>query len=280
VRRRIAWRPLVSTLVAFAGWTVFVLVILRLQLGVWFKTGYNITEVFHPWARLDFKPAQPFEIKHVFPIATGAYMWWPAAPALGIAGLLATRRAGRAIAVMLGAGACILFYLYFKSTFAHQPATGYGPRLHLPLVVAMAVGGGVILAPAWVAAMRHVSARSALVTGGPAVVAAAAMVIGVVRIAPLVYPSVHQEMMKKTAPLRAIHAAHLKNAVVTIKRGEVTFDPMDLVQNTPTVQDPDVLILHDVGGDMMACAKDRFKDRQWWHVQGMNEAEILKLPQP
>jgi hypothetical protein len=279
-RRRMGWRPLAATLVAFGLWAALVLVILRLQLGAWFKTGYDITEVFHPWARLDFRPAQPGEIKHVVPLATGAYMWWPAAPALGMAGLLATRGAGRAIAFMLGAGACILFAFYYKSTFAHSGATGYGPRLHLALVVAMAVGGAVALAPLWVRATRHATGRTALATAGPAALVALAIALGVLRVAPLVYPSVHAEMMKKTAPLRAIQKAHLKHAVVTVTRGETAFDPLDLLQNVPTAKDPDVIILHDFGGPDIACSREQWKDRTWWHAKGMEEAELVPLPPP
>jgi hypothetical protein len=275
-RRRIGYKPFMTTVGAFAAWATLVLVILRLQLGVWFKTGYDITPLFQAWAELKFKAALPTEIKHVVPLATGAYMWWPAAPAFGVAGLLTLRGAGRGIAFMLGVGACLLLAFYYKANLAHAGSTGYGPRLHLALLVSMAVGGGALLAPLWVAASKHAAGRSALTVGGPAVLVVAAIVVGVVRIAPLVYPGARMTMLRKTAPLREIARAHLHHAVVTFSRGETAFDTPDLLQNLPE-KDPDVILLNDYGQPDMACARKEWADRTWWHARGIDEAQLSRI---
>ena len=277
VRRRLGRTPVATAAVAFAAWAALTLVILRLQLGAWFQTGYQITSLFHPWATPTFHAAQPDELRHIVPLATGAFMWWPASPAVGVAGILCMRGRARPIAFMFGVATCLLLALYFFASFGHAPATGYGPRLHLALVVPMAVGGAVIVAPLWAAAMRRSGARTALARGGPATLALFAIVAGVLRIAPVVYPPAQDEMHKKLAPFRAIARKKLHHAVVTVTRGEVYFDPMDLVQNLPTEAEPDVLLLHQFEGPELECGRRRYDDRAWYHAEGLDE--VLLTPQ-
>ena len=275
-RRRISLWALLATAATFTLFAGFALVVLRLQLGKWFQTGYSITGLYHPWAVMVTKAAEPHEMKHVVPLGTGAYMWWPAAPALGVAGLLAMRGRGRGMMFMLVAGPLGLLGLFYYNSFLHAMATGYGPRFHLPYVVPMAVGTAVLLAPLWVAASKRGVGRRALATGGPAAVALLAMVAGIVRIAPLVYPPAWAEMHRKTAPLRAIKAANLHHAVVSITRHEVYADPMDLVQDYATDPDPNVFIIHEWVGPEITCGKQHWAEREWWHVSGQDEATLRK----
>ena len=88
---------------SFAFFGGFTLILLRLQLGEWFKTGYAIfdasfirgTETMLSWPK-------PNEVRYGVPLATGSYCWWPAAPALGLAGLIvALGRRERRVPFML-----------------------------------------------------------------------------------------------------------------------------------------------------------------------------------
>lgn len=275
-RRRFGVRPLLATTATFGLVGGLTLVVLRLQLGKWFQTAYSITGLYHPWAVMRLSHPLPWEVKHVLPLGTGAYMWWPAAPALGVAGLVTVRGRGRGIAFMLAAGSLCMLGFFYENGFLHRAATGYGPRFHLPLVVPMAIGTAALLAPLWVDARRRVGERRGLRTLVPATVALLAFVAGIVRLAPLVYPAARAEMRKKTAPIRAIEAAHLHHAVVSITRHEVYADPLDLVQDYATVRDPDVLIVHEWKGPEITCGKERWADRDWWHVTGIEEAELRR----
>jgi hypothetical protein len=135
----------------------------------------------------------------------------------------------------------------------------------------MAVGGAVLLAPLYVRARSRSAQSAALSTAGPWVLALAAMVAGTAMIAPLMYPSAHAEIRKKDAPLRAVAQAHLKHAIVTVKDGEVLAFERDLLQNFPTIADPDVLMLADRGEQELACGRAAFPGRTWYRATGRGE---------
>src|SRR5260221_844385 len=129
----------------------------------------------------------PADIKAALPLATGAYSWWPCAPAVALAGLIAMRGTAVRLGVVFLVSFIPFILFYEAIEVGRYFDFGYGPRYELPLVVPMAVGTGVALAPVWHAARARWSARSAFGAGGPAALAAVAIVAGVVRIAPLVY---------------------------------------------------------------------------------------------
>jgi hypothetical protein len=276
LRRRIGWRAFVATAASFALVAGLTLVILRLQLGVWFKTGYSLAEgIWGKWATASFSMPKPNEWKYGAPIGYGSYLWWPSAPAIGAAGLiLALRGRGRGSALVLGCGALVLTALCVAIEFGRGTSPGYGPRYALPLVVPMAVGGGVLLAPLFARARRAVRDR-AFTAAGPATLAVVAMVTGALRIAPLVYPAAHGEVSSHSAALRAIEREHVHHAVVTVTWGDLSFDPLDLTQNLPLVPDPDVVILIQRKNGEDQCGREVYKDRYFYRAVGLDDAKLV-----
>jgi hypothetical protein len=271
VRRRVGWRAVVAAFLGSTLWGGLSLVILRLQLGTWLTTGYSLAPMY-TGHQFSMSWPKPNEFKYGFPIATGSYMWWPCAPALGVAGLFAVlRRPGRGIAFMLAIGGIGLAAFYNMVEFGRYFDSGYGPRYHLPLVVAMAVGGAIVLARVWVRASSGDATTRALRDAGPWVLAVAALVAGVLRAAPLVYPLAHREIRERTAPLRVIDEAKLKNAIVTVQDGEIGWVAWDLAQNLPTEKNPDVLILVNQGEPELSCAHKAFPGRTWFRAVGKTE---------
>jgi hypothetical protein len=264
VRRRVPWRALAGASIAFAILGAVTLVILRLQLGAWFKTGYSISGEYFAWAKTTFSMPKPSEFKYGIPLGTGAYMWWPCAPALGLAGLVLARGRAVSIAVTLVLGSLMTTALYTAVEFGRGYDSGYGPRYQLPSVVAMAVGGGLLLAPLARDAAGTIGPRLKL--AGPAVLAAFAALAGVVRIALLVFPEAHAEARTDVGVHRAIDEAHLDRAVVTVQGSDVKFDPLDQTQNLPTDRDPKVLVLLKKWGPEAECGRKRFADRKWYRA--------------
>jgi hypothetical protein len=192
VRGRLALRTAIATLVPFALLGGLALVLLRLQLGKWFTTGYSLTEIIHPWNKgaSALSLPKPNEWRWSFPIDAGSYCWWPMAPAIGIAGGLALGRTReRRLAFMMGLGTTMNAGLYALLESCRGWDFGYGPRYHLVVIVPMAVGAAVVFAPMFNAALAHVARYTTLADGGAAALAATAALLGVIRIAPLVYPA-------------------------------------------------------------------------------------------
>lgn len=266
VRRRIGWRAFVATTLAFGAIAALSLVILRLQLGEWFKTGYSIADQYFSFAKPVFSMPKPNEFKYGVPLGTGSYMWWPCAPAFAVAGFLLARGRGIAIGFMTSIGPPICMAMYAAIEFGRGWDSGYGPRYNLPSVVPMAIGGGLLLAPVVRDAVRRHGAT--LRRAGPAVLATAAIVAATFRIAPLIYPEAHFEVHERDGTLRAIADASLKQAVVTVKGGEVGMDPLDLTQNLPSQKNPDVLILLKTFGPDWECGRKKYADRQWYRAVG------------
>ncbi len=266
VRRRIGWRAFVATTLAFGAIAALSLVILRLQLGEWFKTGYSIADQYFSFAKPVFSMPKPNEFKYGVPLGTGSYMWWPCAPAFAVAGFLLARGRGIAIGFMTSIGPPICMAMYAAIEFGRGWDSGYGPRYNLPSVVPMAIGGGLLLAPVVRDAVRRHGATLRRV--GPAVLATAAVVTATFRIAPLIYPEAHFEVHERDGTLRAIADAHLTHSVVTVKGGEVGMDPLDLTQNLPSDKNPDVLILLKTFGPDWECGRKKYADRQWYRAVG------------
>jgi hypothetical protein len=242
-------------------------VLLRLQVGEWFATGYSLTATVRPWAKLALSLPSRADFVLSLPLDTGSYCWWPCAPALGLAGLVGAPRHARAAVWMLASGAFFLCAFYFFVNYPREHYWGYGPRYHLPAIVAMAVGGGQLLAPL-VTSLR--GARRI-----PFALAAVAVVVGTVFVATRIYPPAHAEVRRRSAPSRAIVRERIHNAVVFVTYGDVDAPPTSLTQNLAE-PNPDVLVLIDRSPMDRECIARTFPGRALYHAVGHHEAILIR----
>jgi hypothetical protein len=269
VRRRVGTQAVgvaAGVAAVIGGLTI---VILRLQLGTWFHTGYSLTEVFYPWAKVTWSLPQPNEYRWGIPIATGSYCWWPSSPAVGLTGLALLRGRARRLGFVFFCGTIPLLAFYTLFEFGRGFDFGYGPRYTLPIIVPMAVGTGVVLATLWTRARRARPAGvDALTAGGPAVLALAAVALGVVRIAPLVYPYTYVDVHGHNRLRDAIVLTDVHNAVIVAGLGLNTTDPMDLTENLPLdlYPDQDVIIAIDRGPDETRCVEKIYRGRTFYRA--------------
>ncbi len=278
VRRRVRWRVVASAASAAAFVGAMTLIILRLQLGVWFKTGYSLTEVFYPWAKIAWSLPKANEYKWGIPLATGSYCWWPCSPAVGLAGIAALRGRARRLGFVFFFGAVPLVTLCTLNEFGRGYDFGYGPRYELPLVVPMAVGTAVVLADLWIRARTRTAGASALALAGPAAIALAAVVVGVLRVAQYVYPFTYAEVHGHNRLRDAIDAASPHNAIVLGGQGLNATDPMDLTENMPLdlYPDQDVLIAIDRGPDETRCVQEKYRGRTLYRAIPTEPVRIVR----
>jgi hypothetical protein len=276
VRGRLPARAIVATIVPFVVFGGFVLVLLRLQMGRWFQTGYALTDVVYTWNTHHVSLPRPNEWRWHFPIGTGAYCWWPMAPAIGVAGMLALGRTReRRVAFMLCAGVAMALAFYTAIELSRGWDFGYGPRYQLITIVPMAVGTAALFAPAAHAALRA-SHTIAILDGGAAAVAIAAAILGVVRIAPLVYPFNAEDVRLRNGVNDAIAAAKLTNAVVWVRQGVTISDWLDLTQNLPfELYDQPTLILRDTSPQVHQCVRALLPDRRYYRADGHTSVRLV-----
>lgn len=273
-RRRISWRGWAGAALGFAAFGGLTLVVLRLQLGAWFQTGYTIASTIRPEAVFRLSWPRPNELKYGVPLATGAYCWWPATPALGIAGLIrALGGRERRVAFMLLVGGSLLISFYFFVEFGRGGDDGLGPRYTLPVVVPMATGGAALLAPLFARLSRPklVGPSAWLLAWFGTLSTVLAMAYGVIRLAPLLYPVAEREYAYTTQPFRGAQKMGLKNALVIIIEGQTTETRSNLVQNDPMDPNPDVLWLSRVNKAEEECAKKNFPGRTWYRATKTEE---------
>jgi hypothetical protein len=280
-RRRVGWRAIAACGAAGGLLGSLVLVILHAQLGKWFNTGYSLMPLIHPWAVPKYSMPKPEEWKYGFPLATGAYCWWPCAVPVGMAGLAMLR--GRAIGLPVAMAIGTLPYLAFLSflEYSRTAQFEYGPRYASVLVVPMAIGGGVALAPLAAAALERATAgRTALARGAPMALAAFAIASGWLRILPLVWPNAMEHTKKHSAVERAIEGAHLRNAVVIVATQTAGFDERDMTTNYPLdlYPNPEVIKAIDKNDldDAQQCLTMAFPGRHIYRVSGY-DAELTRL---
>ncbi|MDP9001234.1 MAG: hypothetical protein M3O46_14125 [Myxococcota bacterium] len=279
-RGRVAWRSLATATIAFVACSSIVLIILRLQLGKWFATGYSLLPVIHPWAAIKYSMPAPNQWKYALPLASGAYCWWPCSLPFGLAGLAMLRGRSLVLATAMAIG-CAAFIAYTEALdYGRGFDWGYGPRYMMPLIIPMAVGGGVALAPLAGASMRRTLAgRIALARGGPMALAAFAIVSGWTRIAPLVWPTVVDHTRRHAGLATAIADAHLNNAIVLAKPGTTGFDPLDLTTNLPIDLYPkqDVIIAIERSSDAAVCLRGAFPERKLFTASGTDPVQLAPL---
>lgn len=279
VRRRVGWRSVAGAALAFSVLAGMTLVILRLQLGVWFKTGYSLTSEFHPWMVIAWSVPGPGEFKLSFPLASGSYCWWPCAPALGILGLVAIPPRARHITFMVVVSSAPLVGLYMMSELGRTSDFGYGPRYQMHTIVPVAIGGGVALGYLWREATARVSSLTPLARGGPMAVAIAAAIIGIVRIAPLVYPYNHQDVDNRNVVFHAAKAAGLHHAIVFIAPGVGMASNIDMTQNMPMeLYANDVLYAVEYGPQEPKCVRESHPGWDLYRASGRNEITFTRIP--
>jgi hypothetical protein len=276
-RRRVGWRALALAAAAFSFWSALTLVILHVQLGKWFTTGYSLDAMIHPWLVMKFGMPHPNEWKYGLPLATGSYCWWPCSIALGLAGLATVR--GRSLSLVFGIAIGCVAFVAFCMAFEYNRGYdwGYGPRYFMPLLVPMGVGGGVALAPLVVAARARESAgRPALARGGPMALAAFAIASGWIRIVPLHWPTVEEHTRQHAALNSAIEEMNLKQALVLAEPGTTGFDELDLTTNLPIDLYPhqDAIIAIEKSPDAAACLRAAFPGRRMYRASGINPVRI------
>ena len=278
VRRRVRWRVVASAASAAAFFGGLTLIILRLQLGVWFKTGYSLTEVFYPWAKVAWSLPKANEYKWGIPLGTGSYCWWPCSPAVGLAGIAALRGRARRLGFVFFFSAVPLVILCTLSELGRGYDFGYGPRYGLPLVVPMAVGTAVVLADLWTRARTRTVGASALALAGPATIALAAVVVGVLRVAQYLYPFTYADVHAHNRLREAIDVASPHNAIVLGGQGLNTTDPLDLTENLPLdlYPDQDVLIAIDRNADETRCVQEKYRGRALYRAIPSEPVRIVR----
>lgn len=274
-RRRVRWEGFLATSLAFALVGGLTLVILRLQLGVWGKTAYSLAPSIHPEAAFILSFPQPSELKFGIPLATGAYTWWPAAPALATVGLLrALGGRGRGTAFMLVVSSVCLLGFYSFVDFGRHGDDALGPRYVLPTVIAQAAGTGAALASPLSRAFARLAKLDFgrlrhLHELGPALVMCAAAAAGTWSLAGLTYPVAYAESHASTGPQRAARSLKLKHALVLIHPEDAVQGWANLDQNPPMDPNPDVLFLARLKPEDEVCAARHFPGRTWYraHVE-------------
>jgi hypothetical protein len=274
VLARFGWRSIASAAAAFSFVAGLSLLIMRLQVGKWFVPGYALNAVLNPWVTVSFSLPRPNEFKWGFPIATGSYCWWPLSPALGFAGLAALR--GRANRIAFVSFFSIVPYLAFYTMLemGRGSELGYGPRYVFPCVAPMAIGTGVMLA--------KLLGSGPLRARGPATLAFAAAIVGVIRIAPLAYPFTYADVHVHNRLHDAIARANIHNAIVFGLGGLNNTDPLDLPEDLPLDLYPnqDVLIALERTPELVRCVKEHFPQRKFYRaVPAGGEVNILPYPQ-
>jgi hypothetical protein len=279
-RRQVGWRAFVAAAVGTAFWVGIMLVILRVQLGKWFVTGYSLNATLHPWNVVKYSKPTPSQWKYGLPLATAAYCWWPCSASLGLAGLAMLRGKARSLWFACALG-CLPYIAYTEYLDLGQRSYdwGYGPRYLMVLIIPFAVGGAMALAPLTVAALdRRGAGRSALARGGPLALAIFAVVSGWIRIVPLVWPTVADQTRRHSGLQRAVEDAHLHYAVVIAAPGTEGFSDVDLTTNLPLdlYPDQDVVLAIDrqMPREAAMCLRAEFPDRRIYTATGANEIHI------
>jgi len=268
--------------IGFALWAGLVLVIMRLQVGVWFKTGYSLVETIYPWNRLDFSVPKPDEFRTGFPLATGSYCWWPCSPAIGLAGLAALRGRGRRVAFILVASMIPFVGFYTMFELGRHGDFGYGPRYQFPVVVPMAVGTGAILAQLWGQARRLSGAMGSFRRLAPLALALTAAISGVLGIAPLVYPANSIDVHEHNRLQDALAKTDLHHVVVLARQEIANIDSMDLTENLPLqyYPDQDVLVARTITPQSDVCVREHFRDRPIWRAVLVGTQVLFSLDIP
>lgn len=282
VRGNIGWRAVAAAAMTFGAIGFLVLFILRLQLGTWFHTAYSLLPTMQPAFVMKYSKPAPDQWRYGLPLAVGSYCWWPCSVPVGMAGLAMLRGRSKGLAVGIALGTLpFAAYLEFLE-FTRSADFEYGPRYFSVLLVPMAVGSGLALAPLTAAALEHVTqGRTVFARGAPLGLALFAAVSGWLRIVPLEWPAAVEHAKRHSAVDRAIEEAQLEDAVVIIKSGTTGFWDLDLTTNYPVDLYPDQPVIKAVEkGDLdaaVSCLGRAFPGRRMWVAAGYDEVKLAPL---
>ena len=269
-RRRVSSRAAFATLASFAVVAGFILVVLRLQVGRWFATGYSVSAVIRDLPPAHFSVPNGEETFNSLGVPKLIWWWWPCIPAAATAGIVGFARRLPATALLVSGAVLHTIAYTFESYMRTGEDSGYSPRFHLPLIVLGAVYTAVALVETW---------RVAKGLAAPAL-AAATLAFGTWRLGPSIYPTFRVWLHEKHALVRAIEREKPKHAVVLVRDEATAQQPWDATQNLPSDADPEVLIVTDYrAGDDLACARRAFADRAWYEATGKSEV-VLKRIEP
>jgi len=177
----------------------------------------------------------------------------------------------------VSSGPLALFYMY--SELGRNTDFGYGPRYQMHAIVPMAIGGGVALGHLWKEATTRFSSVLPLVRGGPMAVAIAAAIIGVVRIAPLVYPYNHQDVDNRNLVFHAVKREGLHHAIVLIGPGVGMAANIDMTQNLPMeLYENDVLYAVEAGPQEPKCIRETHPGWDLYRASGRSEITLSRIP--
>lgn len=264
-RRRIRLQHVLAAFCASIALLGFALVTARLQVGYWGKFPYQLTSVFHPWNVVKYSFPPPNLLKWHLPLATGAYCWFPLAPAIGVGGLLAAKRSAKPLVLMLTFGSLLLLAYYSMLEIGRGTDFGYGPRYQLPLVVPMALGGAIFFGE-----MQR-RARS-LVLGFGSVIA----LVGAFRVGTFTFPFNHALLVASMAPEHAVAVTHTSNAIVRISRGTHPYGDWDVTRNYPYgTYANDVLYVGDVNPSLTQCLRREFSGRTFLRTERRGDGVVL-----
>jgi hypothetical protein len=278
-RRRVGWRAVVAGAVPFAVIGGAVLVILRLQLGTWFTTGYSLAAGIRAWATPAYSIPKANQFKWGIPLATGSYCWWPCSPAVGLAGIASLRGRAQRLAFVLFFGLVPMNALYVMAEFGRGWDWGYGPRYELPFTVPMAIGAGVVCARAWSAVRAGIVDRASIDAAAALAAIAVAVLVGIVRIGPLLYPFAYADVHARNRLARALEVSSLRNALVVADPNVSTTSPLDLTENLPIdlYPDADVLIANNHDPGTVQCLREHFPHRALFRAFPGDPTRIVPL---
>jgi hypothetical protein len=265
-RRSVEPRLLPWAAIPFASIAGLTIVVLRLQLGRWWTTGYSLTAVTYPWAVFGWSLPHANEWRWGLPLAAGTYCAWPASVALGLAGLALVRGPARGVplACLVGCGA--LLVAYTLSEFGRGIDFGYGPRYQLPCIVPMAVGTGVLVARVWessrVRIAKAIGLLARLASAGPIATCLGAALAGVVLVSPGMYRYTRLDVERHNWLRPTLDASGLHHAVVFATTVAASH-ALDLCENLPLdlYPDQDVLLAIDRGDESLRCVHEAYPDR-------------------
>jgi hypothetical protein len=274
--RRPLWRAFLTAAIPFSIIGALTLVILRLQLGTWFKTGYSVTGLWFPWFTYGWSIPRATDFRWGIPLAAGSYCWWPCSPAVGLAGMALLRGPARklGLAFFVACGALVIGYMLTEC--GRWIDFGYGPRYQLPCTVPMAVGTGVVLARLW-----RALAQSRWRQAGPVALSFGGALAGVLLIAPLVYPYTRDDVLRRNWARIAIADSHVHHAVV-FGESVPQIDVHDLAVNLPLslYPDQDVVLAMDADEDSVSCVRQSYPDRALYRVVRGEPPRVVPILTP
>jgi hypothetical protein len=265
-RREVDLRAVVWASVPFGAISALTLLILRLQLGRWWTTGYSLAPLTYPWAVYGWTLPKADEFRWGLPLASGAYCFWPSSLALGLPGMALVRGSARRVGLACLVGCAALLVAYTLSEFGRWYDFGYGPRYQIPCVVPAAIGTGVLAARLWAGARARIAAardvRTLLAGAGPVALSFGAALGGVALIAGGMYPYARLDVERHNWLRPTLDEAKLHHAVVFATTVAASH-ALDLCENLPLdlYPDQDVLLAIDRGDESLRCVHAAYPDR-------------------